>query len=115
MPFLSLSLTNFRNLNNGTLDISTKEVFFVGENGQGKSNLLESLYYASYASSFRTRIDSEIITYGSKEFSVRTQFKDINERTSVIGIYLKDNKKKIERNRKTVTDRKELVNTKTIS
>ena len=111
MPFLSLSLTNFRNLNNGTLDISAKEVFFVGENGQGKSNLLESLYYASYASSFRTRIDSEIITYGSKEFSVRTQFKDINERTSVIGIYLKDNKKKIERNGKTVTDRKELVNT----
>lgn len=111
MPFLSLSLANFRNLNNGTLDISAKEVFFVGENGQGKSNLLESLYFASYASSFRTHTDSEIAAYGLKDFSVRTQFKDMNEKTNFIGIYLKDGKKKIERNGKTVKDRKELVNT----
>jgi len=111
LPFLSLSLTNFRNLNNSTLDISAKEVFFVGENGQGKSNLLESLYFASYASSFRTHTDSEIVTYGMKDFSIRTQFKDSNDKTSVIGIYLKDGKKKIERNGKTVKDRKELVST----
>lgn len=111
MPFLSLSLTNFRNLCNSTLDVSAKEVFFVGENGQGKSNLLESLYYASYASSFRTHTDSEIASYGLKDFSVRTQFRDINGKTNIVGVFFKDGKKKIERNGKTVTDRKELVNT----
>ncbi len=94
MPFLSLSLANFRNLNNNTLDISAKEVFFVGENGQGKSNLLESLYFASYASSFRTHTDTEIATYGQKDFSVRTQFKDSDGKTSVVGVYFKDGKKK---------------------
>ena len=111
MPFLSLSLANFRNLKNNTLDISAKEVFFVGENGQGKSNLLESLYFASYASSFRTHTDTEIATYGQKDFSVRTQFKDSDGKTSVVGVYFKDGKKKIERNGKAVKDRKELVNT----
>ena len=61
MPFLSLSLYNFRNLRNDKIDLSSKEVFFIGENGQGKSNLLESLYYSAYGSSFRTHTDSQII------------------------------------------------------
>ena len=66
MPFLSLSLCNFRNLKNDSLNLSSKEVFFVGENGQGKSNLLESLYYASYGSSFRTHLESQIIKEGEQ-------------------------------------------------
>ena len=45
MPFLSLSTYNFRNLKNDKIDLLSKEVYFVGENGQGKSNLLEALYY----------------------------------------------------------------------
>lgn len=111
MPFLNLSLTNFRNLQNETMDTFAKEVFFVGQNGQGKSNLLEALYYVSYASSFRTRSESEIVRYNEKEFSVRTMFKDANERTNIVGVFYQDAKKRIERNGKQVKDRKELVNT----
>ena len=46
MPFLYQTFYNFRNLKNDTIDLSNREVYFVGENGQGKSNILESLYYA---------------------------------------------------------------------
>ena len=60
MPFLSLTVNNFRNLKNNTIDLHSKEVYFVGENGQGKSNLLEAIYMSSYASSFRTKNDLEI-------------------------------------------------------
>ena len=34
MPFLYQTFYNFRNLKNDTIDLSPKEIFFVGENGQ---------------------------------------------------------------------------------
>lgn len=110
MPFLSLSLINYRNLDNSAVDLSAKEVFFVGENGQGKSNLLEALYYSSYGSSFRTKSDSEIVSYGKNDFSIRSLYKGFDTTESVHVTYV-GNKKKIEKNGKKIVDRKELINT----
>ena len=81
MPFLSLSTYNFRNLENKTIDLLSKEVYFVGENGQGKSNLLEALYISSYASSFRTKTESELIKNGESEYSIRGFFREETEKT----------------------------------
>ena len=111
MPFLSLTLYNFRNLANETIDLFAKEVFFVGENGQGKSNLLESLYYASYASSFRTRIEGEVIKNGEKEMGLNALFKSESTTDSVSVQIVGNGRKKISKNRKRVTDRKDLINT----
>ena len=74
MPFLSLSTYNFRNLKNDKIDLLSKEVYFVGENGQGKSNLLEALYYSAYGSSFRTHTDSQIIKNGESNFSINSLY-----------------------------------------
>ena len=111
MPFLSISFTNFRNIKNNTLDLLSKEVYFVGDNGQGKSNILESLYMISYGNSFRTKSDNEIITEGEQNYSIRSIFRDQNDHTNSVSIIYKDNKKKIEKNTKQIIDRKELVNT----
>lgn len=111
MPFLSVSFTNFRNLENKTIDLLSREVYFIGENGQGKSNLLESLYISSYGNSFRTRIDSELIKEQCSECSVRSLYKDASGHTNAISVFWQDGKKKIEKNAKTVFDRKELVDT----
>ncbi|MGN0729472.1 DNA replication/repair protein RecF [Treponema sp.] len=111
MPFLSLSTYNFRNLLNGTIDLSSREVFFVGKNGQGKSNLLESLYYSAYASSFRTHVDSEIIRKNESEMSVRCLFREDSGNSHTTSIIIKEKSKKIEKDGKIIHDRKELVNT----
>ena len=111
MPVLSVSYYNYRNLTNETISLLSKEIFFVGENGQGKSNLLESVYYSAYGSSFRTHADAEIVKKGESSFSVRTMYKDENENTSSILIALENGKKRIEKNGKRVQDRKELINT----
>ena len=76
MPFLYQTFYNFRNLKNDTIDLSPKEIFFVGENGQGKSNILESLYYAAYGISFRTHVDSQIVKKGEKNFSINSVYND---------------------------------------
>jgi len=111
VPFLSLSFTNFRNIKDGTIDLLSKEVYFVGDNGQGKSNILESLYLASYGNSFRTKNDAEIVREGEKDYSVRAIFRDQKERTNSINITYQNDKKRIDKNAKQILDRKELVDT----
>lgn len=111
MPFLSISPINFRNLSNKTIDVSAKEVFFVGKNGQGKSNLLETLYYSAYGSSFRTHSDVEIVKKGEVSFSLHSIFREENGITHTTSVYFDKNLKKIEKDGKILKDRKELINT----
>ncbi|MBE6344948.1 MAG: DNA replication/repair protein RecF [Spirochaetaceae bacterium] len=110
MPFLSLSCTNFRNLKDTTIDLLSKEVYFVGENGQGKTNFLEALYYSAYGSSFRTRTEQEIIKFGNNAFSVRVLFKNEKGDVTSINSVFENGKKRIQKNAKKITDRKELIN-----
>ena len=111
MPFLSLSLFNFRNLQNGKIDLLSKEVYFVGENGQGKTNILESLYYSAYGSSFRTHTDAQAVKNGEKKFSINCLYNNEKESMQQISVIFDNNKKTIEKNGKKIRDRKELVNT----
>lgn len=109
--FLYQTFYNFRNLKNDTIDLSSREVYFVGENGQGKSNILESLYYSAYGVSFRTHVDSQIIKSGEKNFSLISMFKNKDDDSQRISIIYEDGKKKIDKNGKKIQDRKDLINT----
>ena len=111
MPFLYQTFYNFRNLKNDTIDLSSREVYFVGENGQGKSNILESLYYSAYGNSFRTYTDSQIVKNGEKDFSINSLFNNEKLGTQKISVIYENNKKRIEKNGKRVQDRKEIINT----
>lgn len=94
MPFLSISPYNFRNLEDKAIDLSAPEVFLVGQNGQGKTNLLEALYLASYGNSFRTRNEVEIYKKkkNTNEYSIRVLFKENEERSHHISVISKDKK-----------------------
>ena len=111
MPFLYQTFYNFRNLKNDTIDLSNREVYFVGQNGQGKSNILESLYYSSYGISFRTHNDNQIVKNGEKNFSLNSLYKIDETNSQKISIILENGKKRIEKNGKRIQDRKELINT----
>lgn len=111
MPFISLNPYNFRNLSNENIDLSSREVFFIGKNGQGKSNFLESLYYCAYGSSFRTNQENEVIKNSEDEMSIYSMFKEESNSTHTTLIKLKYKKKIIEKDGKIIHDRKELVNT----
>ena len=56
-----LVLTNFRNFKNLKVDFDDKVNIFVGKNAQGKTNLLESIYYCCLGKSFRSSVDRELI------------------------------------------------------
>jgi DNA replication and repair protein RecF len=71
--FYSLSTVFFRNLADEERCINGKDVFLVGENGQGKTNFLEALYFAAFGSSFRGSRDTELARTGGKNYSVRVK------------------------------------------
>ena len=59
----TLSTTQFRNLNHPVLSFSPGVNLLTGENGQGKTNLLEAVFFFKFGRSFRTRQDAEIISF----------------------------------------------------
>ncbi|MCM1322335.1 MAG: DNA replication and repair protein RecF [Bacteroides sp.] len=111
MPFLSISLQNVRNIEDCTIDLLAKEVFFVGKNGQGKTNLLESLYISAYGTSFKTHSDNEIVKTGQSSYKIRNFFRNNSEKCDIVTVSYEKNKKRIEKNGKKIIDRKELIST----
>ncbi len=61
MSLSGLTLRNFRNIGAAELTFSRACNIFVGDNGAGKTNILESIYYLSLARSFRTSQPKKII------------------------------------------------------
>lgn len=59
----SLSTTHFRNLSHAEIPFSPGVNLFVGENGQGKTNILEAVCFFKFGRSFRTRRETEMIRF----------------------------------------------------
>lgn len=107
MGFESVRLYNYRNLIDSHVDVKAREVFLVGENGQGKTNFLESIYLLCYGSSFRTRKDRELIKIGTKEMQVSGSSYTDDEND--VQLRIKEGKKQISLNGKRIGDRKQLI------
>ena len=66
MKLIRLKLASFRNLQNIELEPGTKFNVFYGNNGQGKTNLLESIYLLATMKSFKQAKNSELIAFGAE-------------------------------------------------
>lgn len=89
--------------------IDGSEVFFIGENGQGKTNLLESIYFLCYGTSFRTREDGLLCKNDKEFFTASASFENSEDDSNEIFISWSNTKKTIKLNDKIVTDRKNIV------
>ena len=58
-----LSLSNFRNYSRLELDLPQNVIVLQGDNAQGKTNLLEAIYYLSRIRSPRTNVDRELVNW----------------------------------------------------
>jgi len=68
-----LSLSDFRNYASAEVDLSAGPNLFVGSNGQGKTNLVESIGYLSTLASHRVSADQALIRQGSELATVRAR------------------------------------------
>ena len=70
MHLSGLQIRHFRNLAEQQLDLPAEGVAIVGENAQGKTNLLEAIYYLETFRSFRGSRDDRIVAFGEDFFRV---------------------------------------------
>ncbi len=73
MRLLRLSLQNFRNYVRLEEEIPAGAVLLVGQNAQGKTSLLEAVYYLATFASFHARYDREIVNYDAERWGYRHQ------------------------------------------
>lgn len=73
MYISDLKLVNYRNYKNEKIEFINGVNIFIGGNAQGKTNLLEAVYYCSRGSSFKTVKDSDIIRHGFESASLDAQ------------------------------------------
>lgn len=67
----ALALRNFRNYDALNVTFAPDCNVIVGENAQGKTNLLEAIVYLSSARSPRARAEKELISFGRSECSIK--------------------------------------------
>lgn len=88
-----LELKNYRNYESLDIDLSNDVNIFFGDNAQGKTNILESIYLCATASSHRGSKDKDIIKFESDEAHIKL-FTKKREMSYRIDMHLKKNKAK---------------------
>ncbi len=85
MRLNSLTLTNFKNIAQAELSLSAKLNCFVGNNGMGKSNILDAIYYLSFCKSFTGVGDPLLIRRGESFALIRGSYerRGLDEELSV--------------------------------
>ena len=76
MRLLAINLENFRNIEMANLSFQSQHIFFIGENGQGKTNLLEGIGLSSSLRSFRKSGMDGLVQAGKKQSRLFFQFAD---------------------------------------
>ena len=65
-----LSVANFKNYEDASLDFSEKINCFIGDNGAGKTNLLDAIHYLSFCKSYFNPVDYQNIRHSQDFFSI---------------------------------------------
>jgi DNA replication and repair protein RecF len=82
-----VQVRNFRNLEHVDLELGERFNVVAGDNGQGKTNLLEAIYVLGTSKSFRSSKMTDVVAFGASLATVRaTVVEDGDARTQSVGI-----------------------------
>ncbi len=84
MILASIKLRDFRIHNDVDIGFSENLNYIVGGNGQGKTSILESIYYLCTTKSFIANSDAEVVRFGKEGFGISGKFFDKIENNALI-------------------------------
>ena len=101
MTLKHLSIINYKNLAQVELELSPKINCFVGNNGMGKTNLLDAVYFLSFCKSYTNPVDSQVINHDADVCMLQGKyvFEDQSEEEIYCGLRRRQ-KKQFKRNKK---------------
>src|ERR671926_1926076 len=93
-----LSIRDFRNLRRADLEPAAEGLALVGENGQGKTNFLEAIYYLQLLLSFRGARDQDLVAYGADGFHLSAEVHAARAREVAVGFERTTKRKRVRLN-----------------
>lgn len=101
MVIYSLSVINYKNIVQADLAFSPKINCFIGSNGEGKTNLLDAVYYLSFCRSSNTPLDAQVVRHEQDSMAIQGVYMDDDGNEEVIsaGVF-PGKRKRFCRNRK---------------
>ncbi len=109
MKALNLELTNFRNYEQQELDFGDGVNIIFGDNAQGKTNILEAVYFFAMGKSNRARRDVELIRHGEDKARICLEFSDKSRENVFEAEIFRDKRKSIKVNEIPIRRNSELV------
>ncbi|HUS86601.1 MAG TPA: DNA replication/repair protein RecF [Bacteroidales bacterium] len=100
MYLSKILLTNFKNYDGAELIFSPRINCFVGDNGVGKTNILDSIHYLSLTKSYFTNVDLNNIKHGEDYFIVKGEFRNGNDKNEVYCGFQREKRKALKLNGK---------------
>src|SRR5690606_32723215 len=95
-----LSLVNYKNIRNAELEFEPGINCFVGNNGAGKTNLLDAVYFMSFCKSYFNSIDSQLVCHNEDFFVLQAQYRRQDQSEEFYAGLKKNQKKQFKRNKK---------------
>ena len=95
MYLKKLSITNFKNYVEATLLFSDKINCFIGDNGAGKTNLLDAIHYLSFCKSYFNPVDTQNIRHEENFFSIHGTYLKNGDTPDVISCIQKTDHRKL--------------------
>lgn len=96
-----ITILNYKNIAEAHLQLSPKINCLIGNNGEGKTNFLDALYFLSFCKSANNPIDSQLIRHSQDYFLLEAEYINSNDNTELVSCGLKRGvKKTLKRNKK---------------
>ena len=87
----NIKVENFRNYENEVIEFNKNINIIYGNNAQGKTNILEAIFFSALGKSFRTSKEKQVIMKEKNFFKIHTEFQK-KDREGTVDLFLGDDK-----------------------
>ena len=114
MKLKRLGLKNYRNCENVEIDFPTRKTLIIGKNAQGKTNILESIYFLSDLKSPRTSTISDLIQFNKPDFEINAEVNKNDTDIELDYLYTQEKKRELKINKVKTTPKNFKLVVKTV-
>lgn len=104
-----ISAGNFRNIQNAEVTFTPGVNILLGDNAQGKTSLLEAIYFVSLGRSFRSVHEADLIKFGEEYSRISLDFSDAVRNQNITIFLSRDKRRHVEQNKVKITKMSDII------
>ncbi len=109
MILKNLSLTNFRIHKQTNIELSPNLNFIIGGNGQGKTSIIEAIYFLCTTKNYKNSGDKELLRFGNEHYEINATFSENTDSAARIFYSSQENKRNFFYNNKLLTKAADII------